>query len=522
MLECCVENPDSHYISIMVHIMNAQFEALKKPISLELNSPLAIAMGSALLLSTASPVFAAPCSPYADNTYTVTNDSGADVDGSFLRAIANANTSTDPTDCNEIVFNESVTDIQLSSAFNTFRDIDIIGHGADTLNISNPNPSYGRVINATSGNSLHVSDLTISNTPIGIYTYGALSVDNAIFDSNEIGVHVTGNSVTVDNSIFKHNNTANSDAGSGLYVLVFNNDSATVNISNSTFDSNGLTASGAAAAVIRRYGGDTGIDVAVSIDNTSFTNSEGGVGGGLSISGGSNNISLDIDQSTFSGNDSSAHGGAIFIDVNHASASVNIDSSTIFNNSASAYTGGVYINLAANTPPVSISNTVIANNSDVSGRPNFSGTINAEEYNWFGEIAAITFENTVDVNTIVNGVNEDGVLDALASNGGLGLTHLPSATSPLIDAGDPSIANAPSLDQNGAGRINNSIIDIGASEYYTPTATGDSEGSSGDPDDPVDAADPDGSDAVRSVSNSGAMYWLLFPLGLLGFRRKLK
>jgi VCBS repeat-containing protein len=63
-----------------------------------------------------------------------------------------------------------------------------------------------------------------------------------------------------------------------------------------------------------------------------------------------------------------------------------------------------------------------------------------------------------------NVVNVAPDLAALADNGGPTQTHLPNASSPAIDAGDPAIADAPASDQRGVARILNGTIDIGAVE----------------------------------------------------------
>jgi hypothetical protein len=65
----------------------------------------------------------------------------------------------------------------------------------------------------------------------------------------------------------------------------------------------------------------------------------------------------------------------------------------------------------------------------------------------------------------------DPKLGPLADNGGLTLTHLPLAGSPVIDAGDPAlepgVGDTPEFDQRGApyARIFGGRIDIGAYEH---------------------------------------------------------
>jgi len=64
----------------------------------------------------------------------------------------------------------------------------------------------------------------------------------------------------------------------------------------------------------------------------------------------------------------------------------------------------------------------------------------------------------------------DPDLGALALNGGSTPNHLPNATSPVINAGDPAISSPPATDQRDAARISGGIIDIGSVEVqFTPT-----------------------------------------------------
>jgi len=64
----------------------------------------------------------------------------------------------------------------------------------------------------------------------------------------------------------------------------------------------------------------------------------------------------------------------------------------------------------------------------------------------------------------------DPELDALALNGGVTPNHLPDATSPVINAGDPAFVAPPATDQRGSARISGGIVDIGSVEvHFTPS-----------------------------------------------------
>lgn len=64
----------------------------------------------------------------------------------------------------------------------------------------------------------------------------------------------------------------------------------------------------------------------------------------------------------------------------------------------------------------------------------------------------------------------DPDLGALALNGGTTPNHLPDATSPVVNAGDPAFVAPPATDQRGFARISGGIVDIGSVEVqFTPS-----------------------------------------------------
>jgi hypothetical protein len=67
---------------------------------------------------------------------------------------------------------------------------------------------------------------------------------------------------------------------------------------------------------------------------------------------------------------------------------------------------------------------------------------------------------------------QDPQLGPLADNGGPTLTHLPAATSPVINAGDPAFVPPPSTDQRGLPRVVNGRLDMGSVEVQLPAAAG--------------------------------------------------
>ena len=64
----------------------------------------------------------------------------------------------------------------------------------------------------------------------------------------------------------------------------------------------------------------------------------------------------------------------------------------------------------------------------------------------------------------------DPDLGPLALNGGTTPNHLPNATSPVVNTGDPAFAPPPATDQRGSARVSGGIVDIGSVEVqFTPT-----------------------------------------------------
>ncbi len=140
--------------------------------------------------------------------------------------------------------------------------------------------------------------------------------------------------------------------------------------------------------------------------------------------------------------------------------------STITNNSAPTG-GGIELRTDHATP--TIGHTVVAGNTADAGTDISSVGPVAASFSLIGVSAGLTLTGPGNV------VNVAPDLAALGDNGGLTETHLPNASSPVIDAGDPAIANTPATDQRGVARIVNSTIDIGAVEVVPPPA--DDEGS---------------------------------------------
>ncbi len=203
---------------------------------------------------------------------------------------------------------------------------------------------------------------------------------------------------------------------------------------------------------------------------------------GCSGGGVVNNGTLNVTNSTFSGNNASGSGGGIL-----NNGTVNLTNSTFSGNGANNGglnpNGGGGIYNAAGT--LNFANTILANFTNNSGDCVMGG----------GTIGTNQNNSVEDGSCSTNGVNfktGDPKLGALAWNGGPTNTFaLFSASSPAIDAGDDATCAAASVggkDQRGLTRPQGAHCDIGAYESnsqfgpnFVVNVTEDYHGGSCDP-----------------------------------------
>ena len=239
-------------------------------------------------------------------------------------------------------------------------------------------------------------------------------------------------------------------------------------IAASTISGNTVTggkggSGGGAGAIHGAYGGSRGGGVFSSetldiSDSTISGNSSALFGAGLYIRKGA----ATIEQSTIAKNKASRDGGGITI----TGGTVKIHNSTIAQNKTSAtngFGGGLDVSDANSGVNLEIVSSIIAGNSaktDAEMTCSFNvGKVNVS----FSLIQHVTIGTVfTDGGGNVNGV--DPLLGALASNGGPTQTILPKAGSPVIGKGsNPDMLTA---DQRGIGfvRTLGAAIDIGAVE----------------------------------------------------------
>lgn len=214
-----------------------------------------------------------------------------------------------------------------------------------------------------------------------MYNEGTLTLDNVTFNNNKaqtknaVGggamalVATKGNAVstTIKNSTFTKNSTETSNSaknnGGAIYVYGTSGQVGdnTLNISGSHFESNHTNKTGGAIGV-NNLGPS---DFKIEIKNTTFTeNKSTGYGGAIDVTtgdtGGTGNVTLNLDHATFNGNQSESDGGAIAYEKGNITS--NISNSTFTNNTAN--NGGAIYNGIKN---LTISNTIFDGNKTNDG-----------------------------------------------------------------------------------------------------------------------------------------------------------
>ena len=327
----------------------------------------------------------------------------------------------------------------------------ILSYGALTLDgaivSGNISPTVGGGINARS--ALTISNSVVAqneaNTGGGVYVILDLDISDSQISGNSTislnlesdydgfggGLFARGVS-RISTSLISENSSA--AMGGGAYFAF----GARVDVVNSTIAGN--------TAVV----GSGGIDASsIFLSGSTVSGNSAPVAGGLRL----RSSGAQISNSTISGN-FATNGGGIYADF-----SILVEFSTVTANSALEFGGGIY-----SRGNLELNHAIVAGNSGL------STDIIGEFTTQFSLIGFDTVDNestTPNVDgSIIGGPFAgpiDPLLEPLADNGGLTLTHLPAPGSPVIDAGDPLIDDEALLDQRGMPRVV-SVIDIGSVE----------------------------------------------------------
>lgn len=218
------------------------------------------------------------------------------------------------------------------------------------------------------------------------------------------------------------------------------------------------------------YGGRGGAiyasDTALILVNSLLYSNKASEGGAIFSKGGS----VYIAGSTIHDNDASLRGGAIHLEqntVNMQSSSLYMVQSTVTGNSAaadsaSATSGGAISTFSfSGSHSIAITNSVVAENTSGNADTlhDVAGTINTANYSVFGS----------DVTVTAGGNNIESVMDPglgkLWINGGtVWSRNIDDSSSVLINGGSNASAYS-GTDANGAPRISDGIVDVGATEF---------------------------------------------------------
>ncbi|HYD09448.1 MAG TPA: cell wall-binding repeat-containing protein, partial [Acidimicrobiales bacterium] len=248
--------------------------------------------------------------------------------------------------------------------------------------------------------------------------------------------------------------------------------------------------------------GDVTIEASTVAGNTAGDGGGSTVAGGISGHGGR----LTVVSSTVSGND----GGGVAFQQHQGDGELVIEHSTITANDGAGVAAAGYF-IAFETcvdgyyqvdPPyqyvcaeeayVEILGTV----ATTLDHAVVDGSTDADVVMGDHASGAATWSLAEDVGssgiTSVGGniVGASAALGALADNGGPTLTHLPTASSPVVDAGDAAADDLPETDQRGSARVAGAAPDLGAVEWSAAPDGGGDDGD-GDGDDDGGRAVPD-------------------------------
>ena len=461
-------------------------------------------------------VLFAPSAKAAEVPVTNLNDIGA---GSLRDAVSTAAAG------DTITFAPGLTGtINAASEIGINKALTIQGPGASTITVDGADTN--RIFNvgtATPGDPVIISGLTLANGSAGADSGGAILATNTYLTLNSVtvrdseagassgnvkydggggGVAVFGNSSSLKVTDSRIANNTSADYGGGIETAEL---LGKVSITGSTLTGNTAAEYGGGLVVYDQTGN-------VEIVKSTISGNDGGVrdGGGVWFedvySGGSVTVSdstisgnttdragggisfgenfsgpVKVVSTTVSGNSAGDGGGIQFADLD-GSGSFALANSTVSGNSATNSSGGILRGyqlafVGASQSGVAVTSTIIAGNSaangspDVGQNPGATGTLNLAN-SLLQDTSGATYADNPAGSSII-GVNP--MLGSLGDNGGPTQTRIPSASSPVIDAG---LASGLTLDQRGLARTvdypdvaathGSDGTDIGAAELQLP------------------------------------------------------
>lgn len=321
------------------------------------------------------------------------------------------------------------------------------------------------------GGALSISDsFTMSHTTLKNNT--AQISGGALYTSHSAGLETS--QVNISDSTFEENQVSNGESGNGGAIYIGNSESGLfdINIDRSLLNNNTALDNGGAI-----YMSDTSSNKGVlNVSNSTISNNSAGIGGSVTLYGGYSSAS--INHSTFVNNTTTSGASAVYGFNVNATSNIVLDHTIISGNTGGR--GQLCSDNASSTSSITLSNSFISEETS------------------HNDCLAIVTDPSSQIGTAESPL--DPMLNDLTNNGGPTQSFMPKTDSPVINAGDSNIENAPSIDQRGRSRIQEGTIDIGAVETEAPA---------------VDDKDDDGFLGLGSMQYS----WLAL-LSLFGLRRK--
>jgi hypothetical protein len=425
-------------------------------------------------------------------------------------------------------------------------DITINGNGATIQRDSNNNTPNFRFFFVRNEGKLKLENLTLRNGSItggkgndgygggggggggaglggAIFNRGTVTVTGVTFDSNKVAGGNGGKGSTGSSGKGgKGGNDTGGDGGNdGDEAGGGGGGNPSRNAGSGGFGGGGGGASNSrgSRAGNSNFGGGSG--------HGGGNGSGGGGGGGLGAGGAIFNSgfgTLNVTNSTFykntatggGGEGGAGHGSGAGGAILNFTGTLNLQNVTLTANSAkeggtkgNSWAGGIF-NFAGKVNP---SNTLIAANSADIG-PDVFGLFASKGYNLIGNTnGSLGFVSSDLKNT------NPGTLGALTNNGGPTPTIALPASSPAIDAGNPSASTCPATDQRGIARPVDgnkdgvARCDIGAFEYQNSKAENDSWPKARQLGFTTDANGLKTADAKQALTEQNGSLWYKFSAG---------
>ena len=360
--------------------------------------------------------------------------------------------------------------LSLSGVTLTMNDVELI------QNVANGGDSATGVGGYAKGGALNVSDSTLTCASCTISENRALAGDGVSDASDGMAmggaIVLDDTNLTLDRTTIESNTASGSTPLGGAIEMSGNNATEdTVLITHGTIAFNNAVAShsNSQGGAIRQSG-----DI-LTIRNTTISDNNADDGGALFQESGSATFRL----STLSSNLAWHNGGAIALDTGLVGRTVELINTTVSGNSADLNGGGIYVKgtpLSPDTATLSLANSIVTNSTNGgiylaegltqpildSGNSIVGAQASGADCTVSGAVTLTTNGGNLESGTacgFTHTADQQSVADlglaSLAANGGETMTHELLADSPAIDGGRTRICkqDANKKDQRGLARF---------------------------------------------------------------------